>query len=202
MPRGILTEDQKQARAQRKVDEIKYNKIIRRLADTTKDIKLASAISLLLTATERSTSTDSGSTSESTGKKRGRPAGSKNKSSSSSKESKPKGHTETVASKIPTVKRSSGEMDQETQYLFLIDQEGYFWVAYKPLTVVSYANLAGPYDEKAAREFVQNHRKSINSVMAEGMPKLTLVQILIHKIVEEFDDNDEIAKEIWSQQIQ
>ena len=186
MPRGVLSVDQQEAKAQRKVDEIKYKKVLRKLADTTQDISLAAAIMLMMTKRDgqatvvkkTSTTTPKASTSKKEGKS----------------------VTDVIANKIPTISRK-GEYDPNTQYFFLIDQDGYFWVAYKPLTVVSFNNLSGPYTENSAKEFINNHCKAINAALSAGIKKREVVQILIQKISEEFNDKDDTIQEIWTHKI-
>ena len=190
MPRGTLTQDQQEARAQKKLDTLKYTKILRRLADITKDLKLSASLTLMLSRKESSTTTST-TTKPSTPKKK-----TPNPGSSVS---------DVISNKIPTISRK-GEYDSNTQYFFLIDQDGYFWVVYKPLSVIGFNNLSGPYDENSAREFVNNHCKAINAASAAGIKKREVVQILIQTIVEKFDTKDDedanlFAQEIWTHRI-
>ena len=188
MPRGVLSADQQEARAQKKVDEIKYKKVLRRLSDTTQDIPLAAALILMLNKRENKSATTTTTTTPSSAPK------------AASSKKKGKSVTDVISNKIPTISRK-GEYDPDTQYFFLIDQDGYFWVAYKPLTVISYNNLSGPYTEVTAKEFINNHCKAINAALSAGMKKREVVQILIQKVSEEFDDKDETLQEIWTHKI-
>ena len=188
MPRGVLSVDQQEAKAQRKVDEIKYKKVLRKLADTTHDIPLAAAIILMMSKRDGQTAVKKTATASPTTAK-----------ASTSKKAG-KSVTDVIANKIPTISRK-GEYDPHTQYFFLIDQDGYFWVAYKPLTVVSFNNLSGPYTEDSAKEFINNHCKAINAALSAGIKKREVVQILIQKVSEEFNDKDDTIQEIWTHKI-
>ena len=185
MPRGVLTPDQAEAKAQKKLDEIKYLKVLRRLSDITRNIKLAAAIKLML---EKRNPKATKTASKTAGK------------TAESKTTAGKSVSDVISNKIPTISRK-GEYDPNTQYFFLIDQDGYFWVAYKPLTVVSLNNLSGPYTEDTAKEFINNHCKAINAALAAGIKKREVVQILIQKIAENYDANDETLQEIWTHRI-